>query len=113
VEQMNTLDGPSRRAVERAVEPAVGLAGQQEATTIDPQASRFPVQQEDEPGIPEPKLDPSPAADPPPHPGPCQSNFANRSTPSQAHAPYVPLFTSVPDLGVPFSRNINPFVHPR
>jgi hypothetical protein len=96
----------------RAPRPAVGLAGQQ-ATTIDPQASPAPVQQEDEPGIPEPKLDPSPVADPPPHPGTSQSTFANRSTPSQAHAPYIPLFTSVPDLGVPFSINMNPFVHPR
>jgi hypothetical protein len=37
-------------------------------------------------------------------------------TPSEAPPPYVPLFTSVPDLGVPFSIKktpFNPFVRPR
>ncbi len=34
---------------------------------------------------------------------PSQSTFANRFTPSEAPPPYVPLFTSVPDLRVPFS----------
>jgi hypothetical protein len=45
-------------------------------------------------------------------PGSSQSTFANRVTPSEAPEPYVPLFASVPDLRVPFSRK-NPFVHPR
>jgi hypothetical protein len=50
----------------------------------------------------------------PPHPGPSPSTFANR-TPSEAArpTPYVPLFNSVPDLGVGFSTIKNPFVHPR
>jgi hypothetical protein len=48
----------------------------------------------------------------PPDPGPSQSTFANRFTPSGAPKPYVSLFSSVPDLGVPLSIK-NPFVHPR
>jgi hypothetical protein len=47
-----------------------------------------------------------------PNPGPNQSSFANRFTPSEATKPYVPLFSSVPDLGVPLPIK-NPFVHPR
>jgi hypothetical protein len=85
----------------------------QQATTIDSQPSPAHAQQEDEPGVPEPRLAPSPVADPPPQPGPSQSTFANRLNPSQARAPYVPLFNSVPDLGVPFSKITNPFVQPR
>jgi hypothetical protein len=51
----------------------------------------------------------------PPDPGPSQSTFADRVSPSEAapRTPYVPLFTSVPDLGVSFSTIKNPFVHPR
>jgi hypothetical protein len=50
-----------------------------------------------------------------PDPGPSQSTFAGRVSPSEAapRTPYVPLFTSVPDLGVSFSTVKNPFVHPR
>ena len=48
----------------------------------------------------------------PPNPGPGQSTIVNRSTPSEASKPYVPLFNSVPDLGVPFPIK-NPFVRPR
>jgi hypothetical protein len=47
-----------------------------------------------------------------PNPGPNQSSFANRFTPSEATKPYVPLSSSVPDLGVPLPIK-NPFVHPR
>ena len=90
---------PDRRAVDR-----LGVSSKKNPVPASPEP-----QKEDEPGIP----DRSPMADPPPHPGPSQPAFANRSTPSQTRAPYVPLFTSVPDLGVSFSRNINPFVHPR
>jgi hypothetical protein len=49
-------------------------------------------------------------------PGPSQSTSANRSITSEAPRPYVPLFTSVPDLAVPFSMKktpLNPFVRPR
>jgi hypothetical protein len=58
-----------------------------------------------------PQPTPSPAGAPP-DPDPSRSTFANRFTPSEAPEPYVPLFASVPDLGVPFSIK-NPFVHPR
>jgi hypothetical protein len=100
----------------------------QQATTIDPQPSPAPAQQEQEdspavpacpaspgsPGVPwEPKLAPGSVGDPPPDPGPSQSTFANRFTPSEAPPPYVPLFTSIPDLRVGFSINKNPFVRPR
>ena len=53
---------------------------------------------------------------PQPSPAPNQSTFANRSTPSEAPKPHVPLFASAPDLGVPFSikkNPVNPFVRPR
>ena len=66
------------------------------ATTNDPRAQAAPGS----------------AGDAPPDPGPSQSTFANRFTPSEAPPPYVPLFTSVPDLRVRFSIK-NPFVHPR
>jgi hypothetical protein len=101
-----------------AVEPAVGRAPQQ-ATTIDPQPGPAPAQPEQEdsparPGVPsEPKLAPGSVGDPPPDPGPSQSTFANPFSPSEAPPPYVPLFTSVPDLRVGFSINKNPFVRPR
>jgi hypothetical protein len=52
----------------------------------------------------EPKLAPASAGEAPPNPGPSQ--------PSKAPIPYVPLFGSVPDLGVVFPVK-NPFVHPR
>ena len=78
-----------------------------------PQPNPVPAQPEDEPAVPEPELAPTPVADPPPHSGPSQSTFAKLFTPSLAPGPYVPLFTSIPDLGIPLSNNINPFVHPR
>jgi hypothetical protein len=97
-------------------------AGQQ-ATTIDPQPSPARAQEEDSParpgvpwGVPEPKLAPGSVGDPLPDPGPSQSTFAHRFTPSEAPPPYVPLFASVPDLRVPFSikkNPFNPFVRPR
>jgi hypothetical protein len=69
------------------------------------------------PGVPwKPKPAPGPAGAPPPHPGPSKSNFANPTTASEAPIPYVPVFNSVPDLGVAFSINktpLNPFVRPR
>jgi hypothetical protein len=58
-----------------------------------------------------PQPTPAPAGAPP-DPGPSRSTFANRFTPSEAPEPHVPLFASVPDLGVGFSIK-NPFVHPR
>ena len=60
-------------------------------------------------------LNPQPTPDPanaPPDPGPSRPTVANRFTPSEAPESPVPLFASVPDLGVAFSIK-NPFVHPR
>jgi uncharacterized membrane protein len=89
------------------------------ATTIDPQPSPAPDhqenQEEDSPGVPEPELAPSSAGEAPPDPGPSQSAFANRFSPSEAPppAPYVPVFASVPDTRVGFSIKKNPFARPR
>jgi hypothetical protein len=55
---------------------------------------------------------PASSGEAPPDPGPSQSAFASRFPPSGAPKPSVPLFASVPDLGVPFPIK-NPFVHPR
>jgi hypothetical protein len=95
----------------------------QQATTIDPQPGPAPAQEEDSPacpgapwGVPEANLAPASVGDPAPDPGPSQSTFANRFTPSEAPPPSVPLFTSVPDLRVGFSikkNPFNPFVRPR
>ncbi len=80
-----------------------------------PQPNPVPVQPEDEPARPEPELAPTPVPDPRPRPqpGPSHSILARLFTPSQAPGPYVPLFASIPDLGIPLSKNINPFVDPR
>jgi hypothetical protein len=100
---------------------------EQQATAIDPQPSPASHQQEDQeedslgvaasPGVPwKPQFTPSSAGEAPPDPGPSHSTFANRFTPSEAPPPHVPLFTSVPDLKVPFSitkNPLNPFVRPR
>jgi hypothetical protein len=58
---------------------------------------------------------PSPAGsvgERPPNPGPSQSTIVDRLTAAEALHSYVPLFTSVPDLGVPLPIK-NPFVNPR
>jgi hypothetical protein len=121
---------PDRRAVssEKKSPPApaqpqiyeAAWLRRQQATTIDPQPTPAPAQeeaqQEDSSAVPEPELAPASVGDPPPDPGPSRSTFANRFTPSEAPPPYVPLFTSVPDLGIPFSikkNPFNPFVRPR
>jgi hypothetical protein len=77
-----------------------------------PQPNPVPAQPEDEPAVPEPELAPTPVADPPPHPGPSQSTLARLFTPSLAPGPYVPLFTSIPDLGIPFLKNNQPLCPP-
>ena len=63
----------------------------------------------------EKKSAPGSVPEAPSDPGPSLSTFADRVSPSEAapRTPYVPLFTSVPDLGVSFSTIKNPFVHPR
>jgi hypothetical protein len=86
--------------------PPIYPAAGQPATTIDP------AQKEDSPGIPEAGS----AGQAPPNPGPSQSTPANRSILSNAPVPYVPLSTSVPNLGVDFPTRktpLNPFVRPR
>ena len=87
----------------------------QEIAFIDPQPSPAPEQEEDSPGVPEPKLAPVPVGAPPLDPGPSQSTFANRFSPSEAPPPasYVPGITYVPDLRAPFSIKKNPFALPR
>jgi hypothetical protein len=88
----------------------------QQAKTIDPQPSPASAREENAPGVPAcPGVPWKPApgsAEAPPNPGPSQSTFANRFSPSEAPEPYVPLFGSVPDLRVGFSIK-NPFIHPR
>ncbi len=111
----------------------------QQTTTNDSRPSSAPGQQEDEPASPGQPWEPASGsvADAPPDPtelssrlsrlavgperpvpasrgseveGPAVSPGPSRST------PYVPLFNSVPDLGVPFSikkNPLNPFVRPR
>jgi hypothetical protein len=96
---------------------AAAWRGGQQATSIDPQPAPAPAQQEDgpaRPGVPwKPEVTPGSVGDPPPDPGPSQSTFANRFTPSEAPEPYVPLFASVPDTRVPFSIKKNPSARPR
>jgi hypothetical protein len=91
---------PDRRAVSAEKESA-------------PAPATAPAQPGDGLHVPEPKPAHGSAPEAPPDPGPSQPTFANRFTPSEAPEPYVPLFTSVPDLGVGFSTIKNPFVHPR
>ncbi len=63
-----------------------------------------------------PQPSPASAAKASPEPNPSQSTSANRISPSEPRYPYLPLFTSVPDLGVGFpikKTPLNPFVRPR
>jgi hypothetical protein len=55
------------------------------------------------------------AEEAPPAPGLSQSTFANRVNPSetQSPSPYVPIPASIPDLRIPSSIKMNPFVHRR
>ena len=96
---------------------AAAWRGGQQATTIHPQPSPAPAhaQEEDGPGVPEPEFAPGSAGEAPPDPGPSQSTFANRFSPSEAPPPppYVPLFASVSDTRVGFSIKKNPFARPR
>jgi hypothetical protein len=87
------------------------------ATTNDPQPSPAldpkEAQQEDSPGIPEPKLAPGSVGQAPPQPVPSQPTFAHRVPLADGRPPYVPLSASVPDTRVPFSIKVNPFKHRR
>jgi hypothetical protein len=132
---------PDRRAIsaeKKSAPPPVHAeiypAAWRPQQAADPQPSPASHQQEDQeedslgvaaspasPGVPrsvpwKPEFTPSSAGEAPPDPGTSQSTFVNRLTPSEAPPPYVPLFTSVPDLRVPFSitkNPANPFVRPR
>jgi hypothetical protein len=98
----------------------------QQATTIDPQPDP-PAQQEQEdeptvpacpgvPGKPEPESAPASVGGPPPDPWIQPVRPRQQVYPSEAQPPYVPLFTSVPDLRVPLAikkNPFNPFVRPR
>jgi hypothetical protein len=101
---------PDRRAADRL---SVSSERNSAPAPTHPQPSANPAQREDEPAVPEPKLAHTTVADPPPYHGPSQPILANCFSPSQAPGPYVPLFGSVSDLGVPFPIIKNPFVHPR
>jgi hypothetical protein len=86
---------------------AVSSQKKSPAAPIHPQPTTAPPQQED--GLARP-ASPGSVGEAPPDPGPSQST--NRLTPSEAPKPYVPLFASVPDLGVGFPIK-NPFIRPR
>ena len=88
----------------------------QKATTIDPQSSPAPNQEEGSPACPGvPWACPEPAAgstgEAPQDPGPDQSTFANRFTPAEALEPYVSPFPPVTSTKVAFSIRKNPFAH--
>jgi hypothetical protein len=105
----------------------------EQQATIDPQPSSAPTQEEDHqedlparpgvpwdvsacPGVPwKPESAPGSEEGAPPNPNPSQSTPANRFTPPEAPplGPYVPAFTFVPDLRIPFSIKKNPFARPR
>jgi hypothetical protein len=91
---------PDRRAVDR-----LPVSSEKKSTPA-------PAQQEDGPARP---ACPGSVGEVPPGLSPSQSTFADRVSPSEAapRPPYVPLFNSVPDLGVGLSTIKNPFVHPR
>jgi hypothetical protein len=92
---------PDRRAVDRL------------AVSAEKKSSLAPAQPQDSRAVPE--LAPAPVPEATPDPGPSQSSLVNRVSPSEAapRHPYVPLFNSVPDLGVGLSMIKNPFVNPR
>jgi hypothetical protein len=85
----------------------------QQSTTIEPQPSPDPAPQEGSPAVPD--LVPASAEDAPPDPGPGQSTFANRFSPSEAlpRVPYVAAQPFVPDARLPFSIKKNPFARRR
>jgi hypothetical protein len=84
----------------------------QQATTMEPPPGSPPVQQEDSPACPKPELTPRSMEEAPPD---GHSTFANNFSPSepQPPSPYVPVPASIPDLRVPFSIKMNPFVRRR
>ena len=107
---------PPANLCRRLARPAAGHNHRPAARPPCPARSKNRPASPPVPASREPKLAPGSVGDPPPAPGPSQSTFANRVTPSEAPPPYVPLFTSVPDLRVPLAikkNPFNPFVRPR
>jgi hypothetical protein len=105
---------PDRHAI--SAEKKSALATHSHGVPASPASPACPGVPRSVPRETEPELAPGSAPEAPPDPNPTQSIRANPSSPSEAPPPYVPLFTSVPDLGVPFSikkNPLNPFVHPR
>jgi hypothetical protein len=99
---------------------------EKQATTIDPQPTPAPTQQEAPsapvcpacPGMPRSvpwKPEPAPAqlAEAPQDPVPSQPTFAHRVPLADGVPPYVPQSASVPDTRVPFSIKVNPFKYRR
>jgi hypothetical protein len=86
----------------------------QQATTVDPQPSPAPDQQEDSPGVSAYPACPGSAAEASANPGPSRSTVAKAFSPAetQPSAPYT-VFSWVPDTREGFSIKKNPFVHPR
>ncbi len=79
---------------------------QKSAPAPNPQPTPVLAQEQDAPVL---------VGEAPPDHGPGQPTFARRFNPSEAHPP-VALFTSVPDLGIPFpikKTPLDPFVRPR
>ena len=81
---------------------------EQQATTMEPPPDPAATQQESSPAYPAP-----PGVQR--GPGHSQSTFANPLSPSESQppSPYVPIPASIPDLRIPFSIKMNPFVHRR
>ena len=111
---------------------AAACAGQSQQDTTNQAQPDPPVPQEQEadlgvpaypasPGVPrsvpgKPNLAPGSVGDPTPDPRIQPVRAPQQTYLSEAPPPYVPLFTSVPDLRVPFAIKksaFNPFVHPR
>jgi hypothetical protein len=82
-----------------------------QATTMEPPPSPAPPA----PPVPASRGASRGVEEAPPAPDPSQSTFADRLIPSesQSPSPYVPIPASIPDLRIPFSIKMNPFVHRR
>jgi hypothetical protein len=114
VAMQNFIPGPLPVSSEKQSPPApihpqiyaAAWRRRQQATTIDPQSTPAPHQEEDGLAVPEPGFAPSSAAEAPPDPGPTQSTFANPFSLSQAPP-------ADPDRRVPLSIKKNPFARHR
>jgi hypothetical protein len=97
--------------------------GEQQGKTIDPQPGPALGEEEDEPGLAEPRTHSrlggrrasAPGITPGPTFDPSESAFANRSSSSETtpSVPHAPVFVSAPDTRAPFSTKKNPFAQRR